>query len=176
MCLTCGCDEPGRERRVVPRRYADRVEPDELVLEATEDALERAQTWIGWESGAAMSLGSAWTPHKALRRIADHLIDHLCQIESRVTQEVPCPDPWRGRSITLETDWCRFTEQDLDEATARIRRLAQVVASRLRSLRDQWDAGAGSEWTIRTIAEHLAEASAAYASRPPATPTVAPPR
>ena len=118
-----------------------------------------------------MSLGSAWTPHKALRRIADHLIDHLCQIEMRVALETPVPDLWRGRSVTLESDWARFTELDLDEATARIRRLAQLMALRVRSLREDWDTDAGAEWTIRAIAEHVAEASAAYASRP--VPTAA---
>lgn len=175
VCLTCGCEEPGRPRRVVPRRNADQIEPDELILDATEDALARVETWIGWDSGAVMSMGSAWTPHKALRRIADHLIDHLCQIEARAAGELPVPDSWRGRSVTFESDWSRFTEQDLDEATARIRRLAQVVALRLRSLRAEWDSDASSEWTLRTIAEHLAEASAAYSSRPRPTPTVPPP-
>ena len=123
-----------------------------------------------------MSLGSAWTPHKTLRRIADHLIDHLCQIEMRVALETPVPDLWRGRSVTLESDWARFTELDLDEATARIRRLAQLMALRVRSLREDWDTDAGAEWTIRAIAEHVAEASAAYASRPVPTAVVPPPR
>jgi hypothetical protein len=123
-----------------------------------------------------MSLGSVWTPHKALRRIADHLVDHLCQIEARTSGDTPVPDSWRGRSVTLESDWSRFMEQDLDEATARIRRLAQVTAWRLRSLREQWDADAGNEWTLRAIAVHLAEASIAYSTRPLATPTVPPPR
>ena len=68
MCLTCGCQEPGRLRRAILRRNAAQADPDELVVEATEDALARAATWIGWDSGAVMSLGNAWTPHKALRR------------------------------------------------------------------------------------------------------------
>jgi hypothetical protein len=175
VCVTCGCEEPARPRRVLPRRNAAKTDPDELILEATEEALARAEAWIGWDSGAVMSMGSAWTPNKALRRIADHLIDHLCQIEARPAVEMPVPDLWRGRAVTLESDWSRFTEQDLDEATARIRRLAQVVAWCLRSLCAEWDSDAGSEWTLRTIAEHLAEASAAYSSRPQPTITVPPP-
>ena len=176
MCLTCGCEEPGRARRATVLRTPGHPEPDELILQATEDALGLAEGWIGWSSGAVMSLGSAWTPHKALRRIADHLIDHLCQIEMRVALETPVPDLWRGRSVTLESDWARFTELDLDEATARIRRLAQLIAVRVRSLREDWDTDAGAEWTIRAIAEHVAEASAAYASRPVPTAVVHPPR
>jgi hypothetical protein len=175
MCLTCGCDEPGRPRRAIARRNSNRPDPDELVIEATEDALARAATWIGWDSGAVMSLGNAWTPHKALRRITDHLIDHLCQIEARAADEAPVPDLWRGRSVTLDSDWARFTEQDLDEASARIRRLAQVMALRLRALSADWDAEVPDQWTLRAIAEHLADASGAYASRPTATATALPP-
>src|SRR6059058_3434662 len=172
MCLTCGCQEPGRPRRAVLRRNAAQADPDELVVEATEDALARAATWIGWDSGAVMSLGNAWTPHKALRRITDHLVDHLCQVEARSAGVTPVPDPWRGRAVTLDSDWARFTEQDLDEASARIRRLAQVLAIRLLALRPSWDEEAGEEWTIRAIAEHVAEASATYAGQPrsPASP------
>jgi len=176
LCLTCGCEEFGRPRLVVQLENPAHPEPYELILQATENALALAEGWIGWSSGATMSLGSAWTPHKTLRRIADHLIDHLCQIEARANNEVPVPDRWRGRSVTLDSDWARFTELDLDEATARIRRLAQVMALRLRSLRSDWDTNVGEEWTIRSIAEHLAEATAAYAGRPMATPVVPSPR
>jgi hypothetical protein len=172
MCLTCGCEEVGRPRLIVQLRNPANPEPDELLLQATEDALALAEGWIGWSSGAMMSLGSAWTPHKALRRIADHLIDHLCQIEARANTEVPVSDRWRGRSVTLESDWARFTELDLDEATARIRRLTQIMVLRLRALRAEWDIKVDEEWTIRAIAEHLAEATSAYASRPIATPVM----
>ncbi len=175
MCLVCGCDEPNRSRRPITRRDPEHPEPDELIIEATEQALAQAEAWIGWSNGAVRSLGNAWTPQKALRRITDHLIDHLCQIETRAAREMAVPDLWRGRSVTLDSDWSRFSEQDLDEATARIRRLAQLMVLRLRSLRAQWDADSGPDWTIRAIAEHVAEACATYASRPMATPTVPPP-
>jgi hypothetical protein len=165
MCLICGCDEPGRTRRVIQRRDPGQPGPDELVVEATEQALARAEGWIGWNGASQMSLGSAWTPHKIMRRISDHLIDHLCQVEARVVQTDSVPDPWRGRAVTLASDWAPFTEQDLDEATARIRRLAQVFAMRLFATREQWDAPAGNEWTVREIAEHVAEATTTYAAR-----------
>ena len=53
---------------------------------------------------------------------------------------------------------------------------AILMALRVRSLREDWDTDAGAEWTIRAIAEHVAEASAAYASRPVPTAVVHPPR
>jgi hypothetical protein len=165
MCLICGCDEPCRPRRVIQRRDPEQPGPDELVVEATEQALAQAESWIGWNGASQMSLGSAWTPHKIMRRIGDHLIDHLCQVEARVAQTDPVPDLWRGRAVTLSSDFPPFTEQDLDEATARIRRLAQVFSIRLFAARDQWDAPAANEWTVREIAEHVAEATTTYASR-----------
>jgi hypothetical protein len=75
MCLTCGCGEPARNRRAVSKSDSGQLQPDEQVLEAVESALARAEGWIGWNGQATMSLGNAWTPHKALRRITDHLID-----------------------------------------------------------------------------------------------------
>ena len=165
MCLTCGCGEPGWPRRVVVLRNAASADPDELVLLAVEDALAHAETWIGWGGDAVLSHGNAWTPHKALRRIADHLVDHLCQIEARTAGEPPVPDAWQGRHVTLDSDWARFAEQDLAESAARIRRLAQVFAWRVRSLTSEWDAPVGDEWTLRFIATHVADATAAYADR-----------
>jgi hypothetical protein len=170
MCLTCGCSEPKRSYHNIVLADAH-PGPDELVLRPTEQALKRAESWIGWNGAAVMSLGSAWTPHKALRRIADHLIDHLCQIEARAAGVPSIADQWHGRTVTLHSDWATFSEQDLDEATARIRRLAQLLALRLDALRSVWD---GTEWTLRAIGEHVAEATGGYSSRPAPTRVIGP--
>jgi hypothetical protein len=172
MCLVCGCDLPPRARRVIQLQDPAQATPDELVLLSVEDALSVAESWIGWNGIASLSAGSAWTPHKALRRITDHMVDHLTQIECRAAGETPPMDAWRGRAVTMESDWARFTEQDLDEATARLRRLAQVMAIRLRAVQGDWDADAGEEWTIRGIATHVAEATDSYSSRPVPTRVV----
>lgn len=169
MCVACGCDEPGRSRRIIMPADPAHPRPDELVLIAVEEALARAERWLGWNGAATMSMGSVWTPHKALRRVTDHLIDHLAQIESRAAGVADVGDEWHGRMVTVATDWAPFTEQDLDEASARLRRLGHVIALRLRALEPHWDATAGSEWTIRAIAEHVVEGTATYASKPPQT-------
>jgi len=175
MCLTCGCGEPGRARRAIALRVTGQPDPDELVVLSIEDAIETAERWIGWNGTAAFSLGNAWTPHKALRRITDHLVDHLDQIECRVAGVAPVADEWRGRGTTLTSDWASFSEDELNEGVARLRRLAQTISLRLLALREEWDRDAGDgEWTLRAIAEHLAAAAATYASRVPIT-TVAPP-
>jgi len=63
--------------------------------------------------------GNAWTPHKALRRVADHLLDHLAEIECRLAGLPTVPDQWHGRMATTDAGFARFTEIDLDEATTR---------------------------------------------------------
>ena len=176
MCLICGCEEQGRTPRPVVFRDADHPDPDEFVLRSVENALATAERWIGWSGGATFSLGNAWTPHKALRRITDHLIDHLNQVECRAAGVESVPDEWRGRATTLTSDWAPFSEDELNEASARLRRLGQTLALRLRDLRTEWDTvPTGGAWTIRAIATHLAEASETYASRAPVVPIAAPP-
>jgi hypothetical protein len=70
-----------------------------------------------------------------------------------------------------------FSEDELSEASARLRRLAQTFALRLLELRSDWDRNPGQgEWTIRQIASHLAEASATYASRAPVVPIAPAPK
>ena len=99
-----------------------------------------------------------------MRRIGDHLIDHFARSRP-VCWERTRSDLWCGRAVTLASDWAAFTEQALDEATARIRRLAQLFAIRLFAARGQWDAPAGNQWTVREIAEHVAEATTTYPIR-----------
>jgi hypothetical protein len=96
-----------------------------------------------------------WTPHKALRRIADHLLDHLHEVEALLAGAEPMPDEWHGRQVTLDADWARFTEPDFDEACSRLRRLARCYLLRPAS----WDAPRGEAWTLRQIAGHVAGVS-----------------
>ena len=79
-------------------------------------------------------------------------------------------------SEQLEAFYLKRTEDELNEASARLRRLGQTLALRLRDLRTEWDTvPTGGAWTIRAIATHLAEASETYASRAPVVPIAAPP-
>ena len=97
-----------------------------------------------------------WTPHKALRRIADHLTDHLHEVEALLAGAEPVPDGWHGRSVTLDADWARFTELDLAEARSRVTRLARCYFLRYEVAGPQeWDAPRGPAWTLREIAEHV---------------------
>jgi len=99
------------------------------------------------------------TPHKALRRYTDHLIDHLAQIEALCAGVPSIPDGWQGSSVMMPSDWAPFTEADLTEAQQRLRRLAAIYEIRLGSVGPQaWDEARDPDWTIRQIIEHVADA------------------
>lgn len=128
-----------------------------------EHVLELAATWPGWDGNPFEVLveGQAprtYTPHKALRRVADHVIDHLAELEARLAGRPTEPDAWHASTLTTPADLAAFTVADLDEARSRLRRLASIWEVRLQSLSDeQLDASEGDAWTLRQVAFHVAE-------------------
>ena len=132
--------------------------PGAQVEDAAAYCLELADTWLRWDGRPRTSEDGdrVYTPHKVIRRIADHLIDHLAEAEALLAEVDTQPDVWQGSDITLESDWARFTEADLREARERITRLARTFALRLAALEPAtWDAPRTPNWTLREIAEHL---------------------
>lgn len=133
-----------------------------LVPTAVAEVLDVAETWLGWDGRPICRDGNAWTPHKALRRVADHLLDHLTEIECRLVGQPSPPDQWHGRMVTVDADFARFTEVDLDEATSRLTRLAacyQAVVSNLDA--QSLDARpAAQRWTIREVVHHVGNVTA----------------
>jgi hypothetical protein len=129
------------------------------VATGVERTLTLARTWLRWDGTPLVSEDEerVYTPHKSLRRYADHLIDHLAQIEALTTNATSLPDRWHGSLVTLAVDWAPFTEADLQEANERLRRLAEIYRLRLRALGPtEWDRPRGEAWTIREIVQHVA--------------------
>jgi hypothetical protein len=122
------------------------------------EVLDIAATWLGWDQIPIRHDGNAWTPHKAMRRVADHLLDHLAEMDCRLAGLPTVPDRWRGRTVTTDADFARFTEADLDEATSRLTRLAVCYRARLSGMTaDQLDARPQDDgWTPREIVDHVA--------------------
>ena len=136
--------------------------PGQLVADGVDACLEIARTWHAWDgrplARTVDGKPNTWTPAKALRRITDHLIDHLHQVEALLAGAPAIPDTWHGRFVTLDSDWARFTEADYDEACSRLRRLGRWYVLRYEAAGpDAWDEPRGGEWTLREIAEHIAE-------------------
>ena len=142
--------------------------PADVVTSMVEHVLELASTWVLW-TGSPVEVPvdgkppRDYTPHKAVRRVADHLIDHLAELEARLAGRPTAPDNWHGSMVTTPADLAVFTQSDLDEANSRLRRLGQIWDVRLRSLTDeQLDDAPDGAWTLRQVAFHVAE-SAFYA-------------
>jgi len=132
--------------------------PAEVVTGMVDQVLTLAATWTVWDGVPVPAGDRLYTPHKAIRRVTDHLIDHLAEIEARVAGVPTIPDAWHASATTTAADLAAFTDADLDEARSRLTRLAQVFDVRLRALSDaQLDRRDGAAWSPRQIAFHLAE-------------------
>ncbi|HEX4816821.1 MAG TPA: hypothetical protein VFV66_29110 [Nonomuraea sp.] len=141
----------------------DDREPTLVVTSMIDHVLDRAATWTTWDGHPSRAGDRIYTPHKAIRRVTDHLIDHLAEMEARLAGNPTLPDRWHASASTTPADLAPFTDQDLHEARSRLTRLSQIWAGRLAALTpDQLDRSPGEGWTFRQIAFHLAD-SAYYA-------------
>ena len=134
--------------------------PADVVSAVVGRVLGLAGTWTAWDGVPRSVEGRLYTPHKAIRRVTDHLVDHLAEIEARVAGVPTIPDSWHASATTTPADLASFTADDLDEARSRLIRLAQIFEIRLRALTqaqlDHRDTGA---WSPLQIAFHLEESS-----------------
>lgn len=132
--------------------------PGALIGAAVDHVLKVASTWLAWDGRPIATEENVWTPHKALRRVSDHLLDHLAEIEALLADAPTIPDTWHGRVLTFDSDWAHFTEADLDEARSRLSRLAQLYELRLAACGSaEWDRPRTPSWTLREIADHVAD-------------------
>ena len=132
--------------------------PAQCVVDAVEESLRLARTWLAWDGSPLVSEDGdrVYTPAKAVRRLGDHLVDHLAEVEALLAGQPSQPDEWRGSLVTVDADWARFTEVDLAEAEQRLRRLARTVELRYAAAGpEEWDRDRSPAWTLREIAEHV---------------------
>ena len=89
--------------------------------------------------------------------MADHLLDHLAEVEARLAGQPTVPDHWHGSMVTTPADLATFTADDLDEAVSRLRRLALLWELRLRpQSAERLDQPEDGAWTLRQVAFHVA--------------------
>jgi hypothetical protein len=147
-----------------PAPDTDDRHPALVVTTMIDHVLDLAATWPNWDGQPVEvavegeSQPRIYTPHKAIRRVADHLLDHLAEIDARVAGRATEPDAWHGSMITVDADYARFMPPDFDEARSRLTRLALIWDVRLRSLSEaDLDRPGDDAWTFRQVAFHVAD-------------------
>jgi len=112
-----------------------------------------------------------YTPRKPLRRVLDHALDHLNQIDQwerwRRDGIVPTPtDGWVPSTVTLPEDRLPLTSADVDAWLWRIDQAARLLAQRAAGLsRDELDwAPPDGGWPLRRVLHHGARSELMYAA------------
>lgn len=144
-------------------------------LTHVRDAHTRARTYLAhFASGniperVQTGLGYTMTPRKALRRVLDHALDHLDQIEQWLTWQrigtVPvASDGWVGSAVTLNDDTAPLSAQELEAWVWRIDVAVHLLIRRAAQLsRDEldWQPPDGA-WTLRHVMHHVASGAVLY--------------
>jgi hypothetical protein len=113
----------------------------------------------------------SYTPRKALRRVLDHALDHLNQIDQwrawRDHGVVPTPtDGWVPSTVTLPDDRLPLDAADLDAWLWRIDQAARLLIQRAASLTPEeldWLPPDGG-WPLRRVLHHVARSEFLYAA------------
>jgi len=103
------------------------------------------------------------TPRKILRRVMDHALDHLNQVEQWVGWQdrgvVPTPtDGWAPADVTFDEDTLPVTESELSAWLWRIDRIMGLLidrAARLTQTQLDWQPPDGG-WTLERVLHHVA--------------------
>ena len=141
----------------------DDRDPVKVVTESIDTVLRLADTWTEWDGRPVEVDDRTYAPIKSLRRVADHLLDHLAELEARLAGVSTVKDTWHGSFMTSPSDLAGFTVEDLNDARNRLERLRLIWKLRLGALTDeQLDEREGGGWSLREVAFHVAE-SAYYA-------------
>ena len=122
-------------------------------------------------TGPAAVTRYTYTPRKILRRVLDHALDHLNQIEQWLAWQrdglVPAPtDGWVPSTVTLPDDRLPLTPPDLDAWLWRIDQAARLVQQRAAGLTEaelDWHPPDGG-WPLRRVLHHLARSERLYAA------------
>src|SRR5215813_5216749 len=112
-----------------------------------------------------------YTPRKPLRRVLDHALDHLNQIDQwqrwRSDGVVPVPtDGWVPSTVTLPEDRLPLTAADLNAWLWRIDQAIRLLTQRAARLSDDdldWQPPDGG-WPLRRVLHHVARSEVLYAA------------
>ncbi|MEP7378403.1 MAG: hypothetical protein ABI725_02460 [Chloroflexota bacterium] len=144
------------------RPKVDDRDPAAAIDQMMADFMVIAETWTSWD-GQPIPITTSYgrrvyTPNKALRRMNDHMVDHLAQLQAELIGQPTVPDTWRASQITTGADMAPITAEDLAEARNRFERLAGMWRATLASIpADKMDLAKGDDYTPRELAFHTLE-------------------
>lgn len=112
-----------------------------------------------------------YTPRKILRRVLDHALDHLNQIDQWLKWQrngiVPTPtDGWAPSTVTLPDDRLPLAQPDLDAWLWRIDQTARLLLQRATELTEDeldWQPPDGG-WPLRRVLHHVARSELLYSA------------
>ena len=112
-----------------------------------------------------------YTPRKTLRRVLDHALDHINQIDQwlawRNEGVAPTPtDGWVPSTVTLPEDRLSLSRPDLDAWLWRIDQAARLLAQRAAALTPaelDWLPPDGG-WPLRRVLHHVARSELLYSA------------
>ena len=160
------------------------VDPVAHLQAAHEWARSRLVNLPQYDPAAVVFVGTySYTPRKALRRVLDHALDHLNQIDQWLAWQqhgtVPTPtDGWVNSATMLDEDRLPLMSNDMVGWLWRIDIAVTMLVQRARPLTaEQLDwCPPDNGWTLRQIIHHVAHGEryysnwidAAYPEDPPA--------
>ena len=153
-------------------RLLDRPADAEVIAPMTEQLFDRLTrpatdpTPIDYRSVVRYT----YTPRKPLRRVLDHALDHLNQIEQwqRWQRQGVAPTPtdgWVPSTVTLAEDRLPLTAGDLDGWLWRVDQATRLLVQRAAGLSDaelDWQPPDGG-WSLRRVLHHVARSEMLYA-------------
>jgi len=112
-----------------------------------------------------------YTPRKILRRVLDHALDHINQIDQWLAWRnegiVPTPtDGWAPSTVRLPEDLLPLGQPDLDAWLWRIDQAASLLAQRAATLtKDELDwLPPDGGWPLRRVLHHVARSELLYSA------------
>ena len=160
------------ESRLHLARLLDQPADVEVVAPMTEQLFDRLtrpatdRTPIDYR----LVVRYTYTPRKPLRRVLDHALDHLNQIDQwqhwRRTGLAPTPtDGWVPSTVTLAEDRLPLGADDLAGWLWRVDQTTRLLVQRAAALTDDdldWQPPDGG-WPLRRVLHHVARSELLYA-------------
>ena len=172
------------EARPYLTRLLDHPADREVDSVMTADLFRRLTRRPGPDAGARAESDPArytYTPRKVLRRVLDHALDHLNQIDQwrawRRDGTVPVPtDGWASSTVTLAEDRQPLDAADLAAWLWRIDQTIGLLAQRADGLGEDeldWQPPDGG-WPLRRVVHHVSRCEHLYGTALDEAPPVEP--